>query len=87
MAEMTRQEIIETVSKMAGELVPDLEGVILSEDSTINTDTGMDSMSMILLVTKVESRFNITIPEEEWDTIQTLGELVDKIQTAMKEKD
>ena len=87
MAEMTRQEIIETVSKMAGELVPDLEGVILSEDSTINTDTGMDSMSMILLVTKVESRFNITIPEDEWDTIQTLGELVDKIQTAMKEKD
>ena len=33
-----------------------------------------------MLITKVESTFNIRIPRKEWTEINTLGELLDKIE-------
>jgi acyl carrier protein len=33
-----------------------------------------------MLITKVESTFNIRIPRKEWTSINTLGELLDKIE-------
>lgn len=84
METMTREQIVAKIIDMAHELVPDLEHVELHEDSNINTDANVDSMSMILLVTKVESAFQVTIPEEDWDKIQTVSQLADKIEEGMK---
>lgn len=81
---ITREAIVSKVIDMAHQLVPDLEDVELTEDSNINTDANVDSMSMILLVTKVESAFGVTIPEEEWDKIATVRQLVDKIEEGLK---
>ncbi len=86
MEAMTRQQIVSKIIDMAHELVPDLEEIDLTENSNINTDTNIDSMSMILLVTKVESAFDVTIPEEDWDKIVTVGQLADKVEEGMKNR-
>jgi len=83
---MTRQQIVSRIIDMAHELVPDLENVELNEDSNINTDANVDSMSMILLVTKIESAFQINIPEEDWDKIQTVRQLADKVEEGLKNR-
>ena len=36
-------------------------------------------MSLILVITKVESAFDVNIPSEDWGKINTLGELVDAV--------
>ena len=36
-------------------------------------------MGFILVITKLEGEFNAKVPDEEWDKITTLGELVDQI--------
>lgn len=84
MAEVTRKEIVDKIISMANELVPELENVELKEDSRINMDANIDSMSMILLVTKVEAAFGVNIPEEDWDKIMTVGQLADKIEEGLK---
>ena len=86
MESMTRQQITDKIISMAHELVPDLQDKELTEDSRINTDVNIDSMSMILLVTKVESAFDVNIPEEEWDKIVTVRQLVDKVEEGMRNR-
>ena len=80
MAKPERKEILEKVIRLIHTYVPELENAELTEESTINTDAAMDSMSMILVITKIESLFEISIPHKEWDQIMTLGDLVDTVE-------
>lgn len=81
----TREEILTKTIKLIHNFVPELQDAELTEESTINTDASMDSMSLILVITKVESTFDVSIPSENWDKIQTLGELVDAVEAALPE--
>ena len=78
----TREEILTRTVKLIHDFVPDLQDAELTEESTINTDAAMDSMSMILVITKVESTFDISIPSSDWDKINTLGDLIDAVERA-----
>ena len=78
--ELTRDEIKAKVIKLIHNFIPELQDAELDEDSVINTDTNIDSLSLIMLITKVESTFDIRIPRKEWSSINTLGELLDKIE-------
>lgn len=85
MAKPTHEEIVSRCIKIIHDFVPEMEGVELSEDSTVNTDAAMDSMSMILVITKVESAFDVKIPNEEWDKIQSLGDLAKAVEDNLPE--
>lgn len=78
--ELSREEIKAKVIKLIHNFIPELQAAELDEDSIINTDTNIDSLSLIMLITKVESTFDIRIPRKEWTEINTLGELLDKIE-------
>lgn len=78
--DLTREEIKAKTIKLIHDFIPELQDAELDESSVINTDTSIDSLSLIMLITKVESTFNIRIPRKEWNTINTLGELLDKIE-------
>ena len=75
----TREEVLKKSVKIIHDFVPELQDAELTEESTINTDAAMDSMSLILVITKVESAFDVNIPSEDWGKINTLGELVDAV--------
>ena len=78
--ELSREEIKAKVIKLIHNVIPELQDAELDEDSIINTDTNIDSLSLIMLITKVESTFDIRIPRKEWTEINPLGELLDKIE-------
>ena len=80
MAKMSREEIVNKIIGMVKLYVPELENAELTEDSVINTDAAMDSMSMILVITKIESTFDISIPHKSWDSIKTLKDLTDAVE-------
>lgn len=85
MAKPAREEITKKVIDLIHMYVPELENAELSEESKINTDAAVDSMSLILVITKAESTFNVKIPKDDWDTITTLGELVDALERSFPE--
>ena len=84
MATYTRDEMREKTIKLIHDFIPELQNAELDESSTINTDTNIDSLSLIMLITKVESTFDVRIPRKEWNKINTLGELLDKVEQYKK---
>lgn len=80
----TRDEMKDKTIKLIHDFIPELQDAELDEDSVINTDTNIDSLSLIMLITKVESTFDIRIPRKQWTSINTLGELLDKIEGLQK---
>lgn len=83
---MTREEIKEKTISIIRASVPDLDGVEIREDSNINTDASVDSMSFIYLMTQIESAFDIKIPQKKWAKLSTFSVLVDEISLRLAKK-
>lgn len=56
------------------------ESKITPEASFIN-DLGADSLDTVELIMELENRFNITIPEEDQEKIQTVGGAIEYIKS------
>lgn len=51
-------------------------------ESSIQDDLGADSLSVMEIVMSVEEEFGITVPEEELMSIQTVQDIVSKVDNA-----
>ncbi len=57
----------------------------VTAEASITDDLGADSLDQVELVMAFETEFNIDIPDEEAETIKTVGDAVKKIdETAPK---
>ena len=41
-------------------------------------------MSFVMLMTKIEARFNVRIPDEKWKNLSTVQDVIDAIREAQK---
>ena len=57
------------------------EGEVAAESSFTN-DLGADSLDTVELIMEFEKEFNIQIPDEEAEKIQTVGEAIKYIESA-----
>ena len=53
----------------------------IAPDSNLELDLGMDSMERVELITELEQRFRVTIPEEQVSQIFTVGQLIEAART------
>ena len=58
------------------------EGEVASESSFTN-DLGADSLHTVELIMEFEKEFNIAIPDEQAENIQTVGEAIKYIEENM----
>ncbi len=49
-------------------------------------DIGADSLDIVELVMELEEEFDIQIPDDQAEKIKTVGEAIDYIEKALKEK-
>ena len=83
---MTRQEVLEKTKKVIRDCFPDMDVENLTEDSVINTETAIDSMGFVLVICKLESLFDVKIPERQWNKLSTLGDVADAICKRLEKK-
>ncbi|MBN1547642.1 MAG: AMP-binding protein, partial [Syntrophaceae bacterium] len=75
--------LINLVRDLATEIHPGFpESRSITLDYSLTDDIGLDSLSRIELLARVENRFGITIPERAFADIETLRDLLRAIQTA-----
>ncbi|MCX7611240.1 MAG: acyl carrier protein [Ignavibacterium sp.] len=70
--------------KKVKEIIIDKLGVDESQITLYSSfiyDLGADSLDIVELVMEIESVFNIQIPDEEIESITTVGELINYLKT------
>ena len=76
---ITREEVLEKAKRIIADNAPDAFGAVIEEDTVLNVEGNVDSMGFILVLTKLEGETGARIPNNEWDKLRTLGDLVDAI--------
>ncbi|MCK6486596.1 MAG: acyl carrier protein [Phycisphaerae bacterium] len=59
----------------------------ITRDTSFVNDLNADSLDTVELVMEFEDEFELTIPDEEAEKIQTVGQAVDYIARARREKE
>ena len=55
----------------------------ITPESTFTDDLGADSLDIAQIIMSIEDEFDIEIPEDVMESIQTVGEACDAIRDAM----
>ncbi|MBR2793979.1 MAG: acyl carrier protein [Solobacterium sp.] len=79
---MSDQEMMQELLKIIHVCLPETETENVTLDTVINRDLGADSMSFILMMTKVESVFNVRIPEDSWKNLATVRDVIKAVRKA-----
>ncbi|MDR0913641.1 MAG: acyl carrier protein [Oscillospiraceae bacterium] len=59
----------------------DVEEDNISADTDIQDDLGADSLDVVDLLMSIEDEFEIEIPDEDVETVKTVGQLVAYIES------
>ena len=74
-----KKEIVEKVKQIIGEQLGVDEGEVTPSASFVD-DLGADSLDTVELVMEFEDEFELSIPDEEAEKIQTVGQAIDYIK-------
>ncbi|HEY3250935.1 MAG TPA: acyl carrier protein [Ignavibacteria bacterium] len=53
----------------------------VTENASFINDLGADSLDTVELIMELENRFNIQIPDEDQEKIQTVGDAINYVQS------
>ena len=81
----TREEIEEKVKDIVSEQMGVDKSEISSETSFVN-DLNADSLDTVELVMELEDEFDMSIPDEEAEKLQTIGTAVEFIEKHVEAK-
>ncbi|MBK7877524.1 MAG: acyl carrier protein [Planctomycetes bacterium] len=80
MSQVTKPSIEERVIKIVCDQMGTTPDKVTRDTSFIN-DLGADSLDTVELVMEFEDEFEISIPDEDAEKIQTVGNAIDYIQS------
>ena len=58
----------------------DVDPAKIDEDASFMEDLGADSLALVEMVLKFETEFNIDIPDEDTEKIQTVGDAINYVK-------
>ena len=76
-------EIAERVKAIIVDKLP-VEEIVVTPEAEFSKDLGADSLDTVELIMEFEKEFNLTIPEEEANSIKTVGDAVKYIEEHTK---
>lgn len=73
--------ILEKIIKIVSEQL-DIDAATISADTNLIEDLGVDSLDIVEMFMEVQDEFDVEIPDEDVDSIKTLGDMADYIAKA-----
>ena len=80
---MTNEEIFDRISNLIKEQLHN-EKIEVTVKTNIQEELGIDSIALMEFIITLEDEFNLNIPDEDVEDIQTMGELVDYLSRRLK---
>ncbi len=78
--------IMSNIAERVGKIIVDKLGVDESEvtpEASFTNDLGADSLDTVELIMEFEKEFDISIPDEEAENIQTVGKAIEYLEKQM----
>ncbi len=75
-----------TIAERVKKIIVDKLGVEESQvtsEASFTTDLGADSLDTVELIMEFENEFNISIPDEQAETITTVGQAVEYLEKTL----
>ncbi|MCK1219381.1 acyl carrier protein [Streptococcus uberis] len=76
---MTREDLLKRLEEIIKVQDP-TKALLISEKTSLKDDLGVDSIELMEFVINVEDAFSISIPDEDVETLMTIGDLIDYLQ-------
>lgn len=77
---MDREEILQKViDVIADQISVDIDEI--DESTSLENDLEVDSLDLLQIVTAIEDEFNITIEDEAFGTVKTVGDAIAYIES------
>lgn len=65
------EKVIEIISQFV-----DIDGMEITEDTSLKNDLGMNSFDYISVATELESQFDMQVPDNIIGSVNTIGDLL-----------
>lgn len=78
---MSREEIFEGVKKVVMEAI-DEEGKVITEDTSIVDELGLDSLDIVEMLMALEEEFDISIEDSAAEKFVKVSDVIDYIEKA-----
>lgn len=58
----------------------------LTPEARLKEDLGADSLALVEITMALEERFGISIPDEEWEGVTTVGEVFEALERRLSDQ-
>ena len=79
---MDRQDVLAQIAEVAVEVLG-VERELVTEDASFKDDLDADSLDLVELVMALEEAFDIEVPEEDLEGVETVGQAYELVQSKL----
>ena len=83
---MTREDIRSLILQILADIAPDEDISSLNDDEKLRDQIDLDSMDFLDIVMELRKRFNIEVPEKDYEQLATLASCVAYLLPILKER-
>ena len=80
----SKEEIKDKLIFIRKENFLEFQEIEIDENTKINTQKSLDSITFIYIMCKIEEAFEIKISEKNWIKMETVGDILKEIQKSLK---
>ena len=82
---MTRKEVRRAVVNILEDIAPDADLSSIKDDVTLREQMDLDSMDFLDIVMELRKRFNIEVPESDYQELVSMDSCIQYLQPLLKD--
>ena len=82
---MTRDALRQAIIDILGDIAPDEDMSSIKDDVTLREQMDLDSMDFLDIVMELRKRFNIEVPESDYQELVSMASCIHYLQPLLKD--
>jgi acyl carrier protein len=82
---MTREDVRQAVIDILGDIAPDEDLSSIKDDVTLREQMDLDSMDFLDIVMELRKRFNVEVPESDYQELVSMASCIKYLQPLLKD--
>ena len=82
---MTRDEVRQAIIDILGDIAPDEDVSSIKDDVTLREQMDLDSMDFLDIVMEIRKRFNIEVPENDYEKLVSMSSCIQYLEPLLKD--